>query len=265
MKFCRFQFEDRVHYGVIESIAGSNSVHLLAGDPFSPDLEPTLTQLPLESIKLLAPVQPSKIVCVGRNYREHAKELGNPVPVELLTFLKPPSSIIGPGDLIVRPKITERLDYEGELAIVIGKQCRNISADEDVRQYIRGYTCLNDVTARDIQRKDGQWTRGKGFDTFCPVGPIICDALDPWEGVQVQTRVNGELRQDGNTRDFIFSLEEILRYITRVMTLYPGDLIPTGTPAGVGELHAGDVVEVTVEGIGTLRNRVVDEAVSNSD
>ncbi len=265
MKFCRFQFEDRIHYGVIESIAGSSSVHLLAGDPFSPDLEPTLTQLPLESIRLLAPVQPSKIVCVGRNYREHARELGNPVPVELLTFLKPPSSIIGPDDPIVRPKITERLDYEGELAIVIGKQCRNISADDDVRQYIRGYTCLNDVTARDIQRKDGQWTRGKGFDTFCPVGPIVCDALDPWKGVQVQTRVNGELRQDGNTRDFIFSLEEILRYITRVMTLYPGDLIPTGTPAGVGELHAGDVVEVTVEGIGTLRNRVVDEAVSNSD
>ncbi len=264
MKFCRFQFEERVHYGLIDTIAGNSVVNLLAGDPLTCDLEPTLTQLPLESIKLLAPVLPSKIVCVGRNYREHAKELGNPVPVELLTFLKPPSSIIGPDEPIVRPRITQRLDYEGELAVVIGKPCRQLSGKHDVRQYIRGYTCLNDVTARDIQRKDGQWTRGKGFDTFCPIGPVICDELDPWAGVPVQTRVNGELRQDGNTRDFIFSLEEILRYITRFMTLYPGDLIPTGTPAGVGELHAGDVVEVTVQGVGTLRNPVVDESSAES-
>ncbi len=259
MKFCRFQFEDRVHYGAIENIGGHEIVNLLAGDPFGPEIEATLTQLPLEDIKLLAPVVPSKIVCVGRNYREHAQELGNPVPVELLTFLKPPSSIIGPDEPIVRPTLTERLDYEGELAMVIGRQCRHLSAKDDVRQYIRGYSCLNDVTARDLQRGDGQWTRGKGFDTFCPVGPVVSDELDPWAGVQVQTRVNGELRQDGNTRDFIFSLEEILRYITRFMTLYPGDLIPTGTPAGVGELHAGDVVEITVQGVGTLRNPVVDE------
>jgi 2-keto-4-pentenoate hydratase/2-oxohepta-3-ene-1,7-dioic acid hydratase in catechol pathway len=151
------------------------------------------------------------------------------------------------------------------LAVVIGQECRHLSPSDDVRRCIRGYTCLNDVTARDIQRKDGQWTRGKGFDTFCPIGPVISDEVDPWAGVQVQTRVNGELRQDGNTRDFIFSLEEILRYITRFMTLYPGDLIPTGTPAGVGELHAGDVVEVTVPGVGTLRNPVVDEVKAESD
>ncbi len=215
----------------------------------------------LEEVKLLAPVVPGKLVCVGRNYREHAKELGNPVPESLLTFLKPPSTVIGPGEKIVRPSITERLDYEGELAIVIGKQCRHVREGEDVRAYIRGFTCANDVTARDIQRADNQWTRGKGFDTFCPVGPVVTDEIDPWKGVRVQTRVNGEVKQDGNTEQFIFSIEEILRYITRVMTLYPGDLIPTGTPAGVGQLQAGDTVEVRVEGIGSLTNPVVDEKI----
>jgi 2-keto-4-pentenoate hydratase/2-oxohepta-3-ene-1,7-dioic acid hydratase in catechol pathway len=161
----------------------------------------------------------------------------------------------------VRPSITNRLDHEGELAIVIGKTCRNLRRDQDVRPFIRGYTCVNDVTARDIQKKDNQWTRGKGFDTFCPVGPIVTDEIDPWAGVRVQTRVNGQVRQDGNTTQFIFSIEDILCYITRVMTLYPGDLIPTGTPAGVGEMHGGDTVEVEVEGIGALKNPVVDEKV----
>ncbi len=260
MRYCRFLSTDGPRYGLLETQAGREMV-VPIDDPFQKEPKRTGTWAALEEVKLLAPVQPSKLVCVGRNYREHAKELGNPVPAELLTFLKPPSTVIGPGEKIVRPAITERLDYEGELAIVIGKQCRHIREGEDVRQYIRGFTCANDVTARDIQKKDNQWTRGKGFDTFCPVGPIVTDEIDPWKGVRVQTRVNGELKQDGNTDQFIFSIEEILRYITRVMTLFPGDLIPTGTPAGVGQLQAEDTVEVRVEGVGSLTNPVVDETI----
>ncbi len=258
MRFCRFLATDGPQYGLIERQAGREMV-VAIDHPFQVEPKRTGPWAALADLKLLAPVVPGKLVCVGRNYREHAKELGNPVPEALLTFLKPPSTVIGPGERIVRPAITERLDYEGELAIVIGKQCRHIREGEDVRPYIRGYTCANDVTARDIQRADNQWTRGKGFDTFCPLGPIVSDELDPWKGVRVQTRVNGELKQDGNTGQFIFSIEEILRYITRVMTLYPGDLIPTGTPAGVGQLKAGDTVEVRVEGVGSLTNPVVNE------
>ncbi len=258
MRYCRFLSPQGPRYGLIERQAGRDMVAPI-DDPYPQEPKRAGPWVRLEEVKLLAPVVPSKLVCVGRNYREHAKELGNPVPETLLTFLKPPSTVIGPGEKIVRPTITERLDYEGELAIVIGKQCRHLREGEDVRPYIRGFTCANDVTARDIQRADNQWTRGKGFDTFCPVGPIVTDEIDPWAGVQVQTRVNGEVRQDGNTRQFIFSIEEILRYITRVMTLFPGDLIPTGTPAGVGQLKAGDTVEVSVEGIGKLANPVVNE------
>jgi len=151
------------------------------------------------------------------------------------------------------------VDYEGELGVVIGRQCRQIRADEDVRPYLRGYTCVNDVTARDLQKKDDQWTRAKGFDSFCPVGPLVTDALDPWAGAGIEPRVNGEVRQRSNTRDFIFPLDAIIRYVSAVMTLFPDDLIATGTPAGVGPLNAGDVVEVSIEGIGTLRNPVVDE------
>ncbi|HXZ28097.1 MAG TPA: fumarylacetoacetate hydrolase family protein, partial [Terriglobales bacterium] len=157
---------------------------------------------------------------------------------------------------IRRPRVSERVDHEGELGVVLGKLCRNLRDHDDVRAYIRGYTCVNDVTARDLQNKDGQWTRAKGFDTFCPVGPVISDEVDPWAGLGVETRVNGEVRQRGNTREFIFSLDAIIRYVSRVMTLFPGDLIATGTPAGVGPLQAGDMVEVTVEGVGTLRNPV---------
>ncbi len=258
MQFCRFQAADGAHYGMIERQAGRQMV-VPIDSPYVQEPKRTGAWAALDEVELLAPVVPSKIVCVGRNYREHAKELGNPVPDELLAFLKPPSTVIGPGERIVRPAITQRLDYEGELAIVIGSRCRHVRNDEEARRCIRGFTCANDVTARDIQKKDNQWTRGKGFDTFCPVGPIITDEIDPWAGVQVQTRVNGIVRQDGNTKDFIFSIEEILRYVTRVMTLYPGDLIPTGTPAGVGQLQVADTVEVTVEGVGTLANQVVDE------
>lgn len=202
--------------------------------------------------------QPSKIVCVGRNYREHAGELGNPIPVEPLIFLKPPSAMIRSGEQIVLPseRLTQRVDFEGELAVAVSTRCRNLHEGVDVRTFIAGYSCANDVTARDLQNKDGQWTRAKGFDTFCPVGPSVVRELDPWKGVQLETRVNGKVRQSGNTRDFIFPLDAIIRYISRVMTLFPGDLILTGTPAGVGPLQPGDMVEVTIEGIGTLRNPV---------
>jgi 2-keto-4-pentenoate hydratase/2-oxohepta-3-ene-1,7-dioic acid hydratase in catechol pathway len=261
MKYCRFQTEDGIHCGIIETVAGREVINQIASahieDPFRSEFHPTMTHLPLESTKLLAPVTPSKIICVGRNYREHARELGNEVPTELIIFLKPPSAVIGPEENVVYPPISERVDYEGELAVVIEKPCRNLRADEDVRRYIRGYTCLNDVTARDLQRKDGQWTRGKGFDTFCPVGPVVSDEPDPWAGVTVETRVNGELKQHGTTRDFIFPLDEILRYCSQVMTLLPGDVIATGTPSGVGSVKPGDVIEVSIAGIGTLRNRLI--------
>ncbi len=220
-------------------------------------IEPIL----LEEAALLPPVRPSKIVCVGRNYREHAAELGHEVPKEPLLFFKPSSALLAPGGVVRRPQLSERVDYEGELCVVMAKTCYQPAADEDVRPYILGYTCLNDVTARDLQNKDGQWARAKGFDTFCPVGPVVADgvALDPWAGVGVETLVNGAVRQAGNTRDFIFTLDVVIRYIAQAMTLFPGDLIATGTPAGVGPVVAGDVMEVRVEGVGTLRNSVVDE------
>ncbi len=213
----------------------------------------------MNDVQLLAPVEPSKIVCIGRNYREHAKELDHPIPTEPLFFLKPPSSLIGTGDEIRRPTaLSKRVDYEGELGVVIGKRCYRLPEGEDVRAYILGYTCVNDVTARDLQNKDAQWSRAKGFDTFCPVGPVVADGLDPWQGVSVQTRVNGELRQNGTTADFLFPLDVLIRFIAQVMTLEPGDLIATGTPVGVRPLEAGDTVEVTVEGVGTLSNWVGD-------
>lgn len=218
-----------------------------------------LTPETLSNAKLLAPVTPSKIVCIGRNYREHAKELGNEPPSEPLIFLKPPSSLNAPGGAIRKPKISKRVDFEGELGVVISKTCSYMQDDEPVRPYILGYTCVNDVTARDLQQKDSQWTRAKGFDTFCPVGPVVSNEPDPWAGMELSTRVNGEVRQKGNTRDLIFPIDVLIRYISRIMTLNPGDLIATGTPAGVGPLNAGDLVEVTIDGIGTLENVVVDE------
>ena len=205
--------------------------------------------------KLLAPVTPSKIVCVGRNYRDHAAELGNDVPTEPLLFLKPPSSLLAPGATVMMPGISKRVDFEGELAIVISNRCSKLSEGEDVRGYIRGYTCLNDVTARDIQKSDPQWTRGKGYDTFCPVGPMVTDEIDAIANdVSLTTRVNGDAKQHGQTTDFIFDIPHLLRYITACMTLEVGDVIATGTPAGVAALQTGDVVEVEVAGIGVLSN-----------
>jgi len=212
--------------------------------------------LELDEVKLLAPLSPSKIVCVGRNYREHAAELGNKVPDEPLLFLKAPSAIIGPNDRIELPSASEQVEHEGELGVVIGFTARNVRL-ADALGYVFGYTCVNDVTARDLQRKDVQFTRGKSFDTFCPVGPFIETNLDP-ENITVTTRLNGEVKQNGNTADMAFSVAFLIRYISAIMTLYPGDLIATGTPAGVSRMKHGDTVEVEVGGVGILRNQVYD-------
>jgi 2-keto-4-pentenoate hydratase/2-oxohepta-3-ene-1,7-dioic acid hydratase in catechol pathway len=201
-------------------------------------------------------VAPSPLTCIGRNYREHAAELGNEVPKEPLLFLKAPSAVIAAEEAIRIPALSQRVDFEGELAVVIGRKATRIWPDEDVRKYIRGYTIVNDVTARDLQKSDGQWSRAKGFDTFCPMGPLVTDEIDPDAGLTVETRLNGEVKQHGTTSDLIFSIAELLRHITAAMTLLPGDVIPTGTPAGVAPMQPGDRVEVSVEGIGTLGNPV---------
>lgn len=266
MKYCRFEHNGSSAYGLIEAVSGQDVITRIfpegatqAGVPDEDGPSKKIEAIRCADAKLLAPMRPTKIVCVGRNYREHAKELGNEVPSELLIFLKPPSSLIGPGEAVRRPAISQRVDHEGELGIVIGSRCHKLRDDEDVRDYIRGFTCVNDVTARDLQKKDNQWTRGKGFDTFCPAGPIVSDEIDPWAGVTVETRVNGAVRQHGTTADMIFTLDQIIRYIAGVMTLLPGDLIATGTPEGVGPLLAGDVLETEVQAVGVLRNPVVDE------
>lgn len=270
MRYCRFLFENGIHYGAVEERGGESWIvdlidapeedlpfHLararagkLVSDPAGFDFEP----LPLNGANLLAPVTPSKIVCVGRNYRDHAKELGNEVPTEPLLFWKPSSSLLAPGGLVRMPAASQRVDYEGELALVIGKRVSRLKSGDNWRGAIRGYTLANDVTARDLQKKEGQWTRAKGWDTFCPVGPFVSDEIDPAAGLTIETRVNGELRQHGSTADFIFGIPELLCYITEAITLEPGDLILTGTPAGVGPLAPGDRVDVSMTGLGVLTN-----------
>ncbi|MBM3762469.1 MAG: fumarylacetoacetate hydrolase family protein [Acidobacteria bacterium] len=211
----------------------------------------------LAAVKLLPPVLPSKIVCVGRNYVDHAKELGNDVPTEPLIFLKPPSSLITSGDNIVYPPQSSRVDFEGEIGVVIGKQGRNIPADKAM-DYIFGFTCVNDVTARDLQKKDGQWTRGKGFDTFCSVGPWIVSKEEfDLSKTTLRTRLNGELKQEGTASQMIFDLGAIIAFVSSFLTLEPGDLIATGTPAGVGSMQPGDQVSIEIGGLGTLTNTVI--------
>jgi 2-keto-4-pentenoate hydratase/2-oxohepta-3-ene-1,7-dioic acid hydratase in catechol pathway len=265
MKYCRFLLDDQPHYGAVEDredkpwIVGLTSAPeedlpfrlIHHGDT---SLSSSFEPIPLSSADLLPPTTPSKIICVGRNYRDHAKELGNEVPTEPLLFFKPPSSLLKPGGVVRMPVASARVDFEGELALVIGQRATKLPVDADWRSVVRGYTIANDVTARDLQKKDGQWTRAKGFDTFCPVGPIVSDEVDPEAGLTVETRVNGELRQHGSTLDFIFSIPTLLSYITAAITLEPGDLILTGTPAGVGPLAPGDKVEVSIPGLGTLVN-----------
>lgn len=261
MKYCRLQTKYGPQYAEVVDRGGRLWVERLIPPfeegPASDLVDGPFEPLPLEDARILAPVAPSKIVCVGRNYREHAAELGNEVPAEPLLFLKPPSALLSPGEAIRIPELSTRVDFEGEIAIVIGDRCSKISTNEDPRDYIRGYTVANDVTARDLQKKDGQWSRAKGFDTFCPVGPLVTDEVDPATGIGITTRLNGELRQDGNTRDFIFPIDRLLRYITAAMTLFPGDLVLTGTPAGVGPMQPGDQVAIIVEGIGALTNPIL--------
>ncbi|MGA3161894.1 MAG: fumarylacetoacetate hydrolase family protein [Terracidiphilus sp.] len=264
MRYCRFLFEKQTHYGAVEDHHGEPWIMRLIAAPeedrafrlehgreisWSFDFEP----MPLSNADLLAPVTPSKIVCVGRNYREHVKELGHEMPAEPLIFLKPASALLSPGGVVRMPALSARVDYEGELVVVIGRRVRNLN-DQAWRSAVRGYTLANDVTARDLQNKDGQWTRAKGFDTFCPIGPIVSDELDPDSGLTLETRVNGELRQRGSTMDFIFPISRLLAFITAVMTLEPGDLVLTGTPSGVGPLKPGDKVEITIPGLGVLVN-----------
>jgi 2-keto-4-pentenoate hydratase/2-oxohepta-3-ene-1,7-dioic acid hydratase in catechol pathway len=223
--------------------------------PFEGEQVRTGRQWPLADVRLLPPIVPSKVVCQGRNYREHALELKNPVPTEPMIFMKPPSSVIGPEEPILIPAISKRVDFEGEIAAVMGRPCSRLRDADDVTPYVLGYTCLNDVTARDVQMSDKHFTRAKGFDTFCPLGPLVETQLD-LAAASVATLVNGERRQFGRTAEMIFSVDVIIRWVSRIMTLVPGDVVATGTPAGVGPLAAGDLVEVEVSGIGRLRNPV---------
>jgi 2-keto-4-pentenoate hydratase/2-oxohepta-3-ene-1,7-dioic acid hydratase in catechol pathway len=260
MKYTRFQTPSGPQYGEVFDRDGTLWIERLL-PPFEEDPWTDLAPGPFEPIpfltaQILAPVVPRKIVCIGRNYREHAAELGNEIPKEPLVFLKAPTSVIAPGEPILIPPQSQRVDFEGELALVIGKRASKIAPGEDVRPYIRGYTIVNDVTARDLQKPDGQWWRAKGFDTFCPVGPLVSDEIDPAAGLTLETRLNGEPKQHGVTSDFIFDIPTLLRHITAAMTLLPGDLIPTGTPSGVSPMQPGDQVEVRVEGLGALTNPV---------
>jgi len=249
MKFLRYKNNNGKEYGLLEG----KDIRKIQGDLFG-GYKITDTIYKLDEVKLLTPCSPGKIIAVGLNYRDHAKELNMTIPEDPIIFLKPPSSIIGPDEKIVIPSMSKQVDYEAELAIVIKKKGKNIGQDE-VKEYILGATCLNDVTARDLQKKDGQWTRAKSFDTFCPIGPYIVDGLN-YNNLQIKLIHNGSIKQDSSTSNFIWSIKYLVSYISNIMTLDPGDIITTGTPPGVGPVQPGDTVEVKVEGIGVLRNTV---------
>ncbi len=249
MRIVRFLVKGKEKYGICDG----DVLKTIRNFP-SMDFELDREEYLCEDVKFLSPCKPSKIVALGLNYRDHAKELGMKVPDEPLLFLKPPSAVIGPEEAIIIPPQSKRVDYEAELAIVIGKKAKYVPP-EKAFDYILGYTCFNDVTARDLQQKDGQWTRAKGFDTFAPMGPWIETELDI-SNVRVEAYVNGKKRQSSTTRELIFSVPEIVSYVSHIMTLLPGDVIATGTPPGVGQLNVGDIVEIFVEGIGKLKNYV---------
>jgi 2-keto-4-pentenoate hydratase/2-oxohepta-3-ene-1,7-dioic acid hydratase in catechol pathway len=251
MRLLRFRHGERIATGVADT--NDDIVRVLAGTFFEDPL-PTGEELPLDEVHLLAPVLPSKAVCVGKNYAAHAAEFGMTVPEEPLVFLKPSTAVIGPNDPIPLLPVSRRVDYEGELAVVIGRLARDIRAEDSYR-VILGYTCANDVTLRDLQKADDQWARAKGFDGSCPLGPWIETDLDP-NDVVVETRLNGDVRQHASTVDMVYGVATLIEYVTSFMTLLPGDVVLTGTPEGVGRLSAGDVVEVEVEGVGTLGNTV---------
>ena len=274
MRIARFAHGGDVGYGIVEDVqqdgaAGTVTgpdadglvVAELLGHPFGVGDEAirlTGSRWPLADVRLLAPVLPSKVVAIGRNYADHAAELGNEIPEDPIIFLKPSTAVVGPRDSIVYPtELSERVDFEGELAVVIGRLCRQVPP-ERVPDVIFGYTCANDVTARDLQKKDGQWARAKGFDTFCPLGPWIETDLDPAD-LELTTIVNGEIRQNSRTSLLLHGVTALIAYVSAVMTLLPGDVLLTGTPAGVGPLKDGDEVSVTIEGIGTLSNGVTSD------
>jgi 2-keto-4-pentenoate hydratase/2-oxohepta-3-ene-1,7-dioic acid hydratase in catechol pathway len=250
VRVVRFSHNDAIRFGIVDE----TELVVLAGDPLFAGFETTGERVPLGEVALLAPVIPrSKIVCVGKNYRDHAAEMGGEAPEAPLLFLKPNTAVIGPGDAIVRPPQSERTDFEGELAVVIGRVAKNVPASAAL-DYVFGYTIGNDVTARDLQKSDGQWARAKGFDTFCPLGPAIETDFDLDAGARIVTRVDGEVRQDGPISDMVHSVPDIIAYASAAFTLLPGDVILTGTPAGIGPFEAGQTVEVEITGLGTLRN-----------
>jgi len=255
MQIVRFAVEGMVKYGILKD----NLVQGLSGDPFQNfqagrPFETDGSSYPLPQVKLLAPCQPSKMVCLGLNYRPHAQEFNQVLPANPLLFIKPSTAVIGPEDAIILPRDFKRVDYECELAVVIGKTAKEVS-EAQARSYVLGYTCFNDVTERHLQKEDGQWTRAKGFDTFAPIGPWIETAVDP-DDLKLETWLNGEVRQSSRTSEMIFGVSRLISFISGVMTLLPGDIIATGTPAGIAPIKAGDVVEIKIEKIGTLRNRV---------
>ncbi len=273
MRIARFSRDDAVAYGVVQEVSPDGNsgaavspgtegllIAELQGHPFgvgTDSVRYTGASYPVADVRLLAPVLPTKVVAIGKNYADHAKEMGGEPPAEPVIFLKPSTSVTGPGDPVARPvKLSERVDFEGELAVVIGRLCRDVPA-ERVREVIFGYTCANDVTARDLQSRDGQWSRAKGFDTFCPLGPWIETDLDPSD-LELTTSVNGEVKQQSRTSLLLHDVTGLICYVTAVMTLLPGDILLTGTPAGVGPLVHGDRVTVSIQGIGELTNPVVD-------
>jgi 2-keto-4-pentenoate hydratase/2-oxohepta-3-ene-1,7-dioic acid hydratase in catechol pathway len=251
MKIYRFKHGEAVRFGVLRG----DELFAVRGSIFE-DFALDEAPIPLGAVTLLPPVEPSKIVAVGRNYKDHAAEMGNPLPEEPLLFLKPSTAVIGPQEAIVYPKMSKRVDFEGELAVVMKRRTAYLGDDEPVEPYILGYTCFNDVTARDLQEKDRQLTRAKSFDTFAAIGPCIVTGLDP-AALEIKTFLNGKLRQASQTKNLIFSVPFLVRFISNIMTLLPGDVITTGTPAGVGPMYPGDRVDVQIEGIGTLANRVL--------
>ncbi|MFE1172700.1 fumarylacetoacetate hydrolase family protein [Streptomyces sp. NPDC058773] len=254
MRIARFSIDGNVGFGVVEG----DELDVIKGHPFA-EFERSGQKVPLDKVRLLPPVLPNKVVAVGRNYAEHAAELGNAVPDEPVIFFKPSTTVIGPGDPIGYPSFSQEVHHEAELAVVIGRMCREVPR-ERAKDVILGYTCANDVTARDVQRREKQWGRSKGFDSSCPLGPWVETGLDPADiaaGLAVQCTVNGEQRQLGRTSDLVRPVEDLIVHITEAMTLLPGDVILTGTPAGVGPLNVGDEVAVTIEGIGTLTNKVI--------
>lgn len=253
MRIARFVLDGDPLYGVVEGEPGAETIEQISGDPFFLGVQKTGQSHALQDVRLVAPIIPrSKIVCVGRNYRDHAAEMGNEVPATPLLFFKPNTAVVGPNEPVTLPSFSEEISYEGELAVVIGRICKDVPEDK-AAEVIFGYTVANDLTARDAQRTDGQWARAKGFDGACPLGPWIETDLDP-EGLTVQTELDGELVQDGNTSDMVFGIHQLISYISEAFTLLPGDVILTGTPAGVGLLREGQRTSVSIEGIGTLTN-----------